>query len=218
MIYISNVFSIHGKEDLLEGRSWCWGIQEDLWWKQEERKSPTTLLWKQWCHCPSHSTTVAGDEHCWCWPEGVSTSFLQFASFLVIINSLYPHLYLIFIQLRSIVLRYIQLHLTVLVIDVVFYLDGFAEEGELLQAVDGISIKLLAALLLPLDWSDKLPVFLIRNLCLLMRNNSLCAIQILDLVVERFSSWRWLLMFSHGFEWSKVHLLFVLLYFFFLGF
>lgn len=67
--------SLHGKEDLLEGGSWCWCFQKDLWWKQEEWKPSTPFLREQWCYCSTHPTTIAEHEHHWHWSQGVGPNF-----------------------------------------------------------------------------------------------------------------------------------------------
>lgn len=56
-------FSIHGKENLLEGWSRCWCLPENLWRQQEEWQSSTPLLQKQWFCCTSHTSTIGGIEH-----------------------------------------------------------------------------------------------------------------------------------------------------------
>lgn len=57
-------YSLNGKKDLFERRSWCWGFPEDLWWKQEKWKPSPTFLQEQWGYCKTHSATIAKHEHC----------------------------------------------------------------------------------------------------------------------------------------------------------
>jgi hypothetical protein len=66
--------SFYGKENIFEGGSRCWCLQEDIWREQKEWQSPTTFLQEQWFYCSSHSSTIAEHEHHWPWPEGVSLS------------------------------------------------------------------------------------------------------------------------------------------------